>query len=333
MLAAIKLTASIVKKFIPPRAQNSRKGDNGKILILGGSYVYHGAPILASIAALRCGTDLVYTAVPKINSQATRAASPNLIVIPLADQKLTRGAVRKLLGQAPAGLDSAAIGMGLAIQERNSLLLLVKTLLDSDVRLLLDASALVPEILPEISGKNCILSPHAGEYKRLFGYTLPDDEASRVREVEKMAAKHKVVIILKGPTDIISDGKKTYKNPTKTPSMTVGGTGDVLSGLAAGMLAKNRNILQAASSAVFVNGLAGCCCANNNRELRSCIASKLQELDREVFGTATASNKIWRCCARNLFLGQPYIQDPFRIEVRQWMLESVHHGTHSCLQV
>ena len=141
-MAAVKLTASIVEKFIPPRAQNSRKGDNGKILILGGSYVYHGAPILASLAALRCGTDLVYTAVPKINSQATRAASPNLIVIPLADQKLTRGAAKKLLGQTPVGLDSAAIGMGLAVQERNSLLLLIKTLLDSDVRLLLDASAL-----------------------------------------------------------------------------------------------------------------------------------------------------------------------------------------------
>ena len=177
-MAAVKLTASIVEKFIPPRAQNSRKGDNGKILILGGSYVYHGAPILASLAALRCGTDLVYTAVPKINSQATRAASPNLIVIPLADQKLTRGAAKKLLGQTPVGLDSAAIGMGLAVQERNSLLLLIKTLLDSDVRLLLDASALVPEVLPEISGKNCILSPHAGEYKRLFGHAVPDDDAS-----------------------------------------------------------------------------------------------------------------------------------------------------------
>ncbi len=257
MLAATKLTSHIVKKFIPPRAYNSHKGDNGKILILGGSYVYHGAPILTSIAALRCGTDLVYTAVPKINSQATRAASPNLIVIPLADQKLTRGAVRKLLGQIPKGLDSAAIGMGLAVQERNSLALMVKTLVNSDVRLLLDASALIPEILPEISDKNCILSPHAGEYRRLFGRNIPDDEESKEREVAKTAAEHKVVIILKGHTDIISDGEKTYKNPTKTPSMTVGGTGDVLSGLAAGMLAKNRNALQAASAAVFVNGLAG----------------------------------------------------------------------------
>ena len=84
-----QLSASIVKKFIPSRKSSSRKGDNGTVLVVGGSYIYHGAPILSSIAALRSGTDLVYTAVPKINVSATRAISPNLIVLPLVDQKLT----------------------------------------------------------------------------------------------------------------------------------------------------------------------------------------------------------------------------------------------------
>ena len=79
------LSLSVVKKFIPPRKSTSRKGDNGVVLVVGGSYIYHGAPILSSIAALRCGTDLVYTAVPKINVTPTRAISPNLIVIPLVD--------------------------------------------------------------------------------------------------------------------------------------------------------------------------------------------------------------------------------------------------------
>ena len=95
------LSTSIVKKFIPARKSKSRKGDNGIVLVVGGSYIYHGAPILSSIAALRCGTDLVYTCVPKINVAPTRAISPNLIVIPLVDQKLTRGAVNKLVGAIP----------------------------------------------------------------------------------------------------------------------------------------------------------------------------------------------------------------------------------------
>ena len=71
------LTEGIVRKFIPTRMINSRKGDNGKVLVVGGSYMYHGAPILSSLAALSTGSDLVYTAVPKNNVQATRAASPD----------------------------------------------------------------------------------------------------------------------------------------------------------------------------------------------------------------------------------------------------------------
>ena len=167
------LTTNIVKKYIPPRKLNSRKGDNGKVLVVGGSYMYHGAPILASLAALRTGADLVYTAVPKINAQASRALSSDLIVIPLADSKLTRGSVNKLLGQVPAGIDSATIGMGLAVENIEALKLLIKSLIDQDIRLSLDASALRKEILPIIRGKNVVVTPHSGEFERLFGEKIP----------------------------------------------------------------------------------------------------------------------------------------------------------------
>ncbi len=256
-MASTQLSASIVKKFIPARKSSSRKGDNGTVLVVGGSYIYHGAPILSSISALRCGTDLVYTSVPKINVSATRAISPNLIVLPLVDQKLTKGAVRKLLGAIPRNLDSATIGMGLAIQEKNSLLLLIKSLLDRDVRLSLDASALIPEILPLLADKNVVVTPHAGEFKRLFGIAPPTSKKERVTLVEKHAKENGITILLKGATDVISNGKKTFLYTKKIPAMTVGGTGDVLSGLTAGMLAKNRNPLESAAAATFINGLAG----------------------------------------------------------------------------
>jgi ADP-dependent NAD(P)H-hydrate dehydratase len=246
-----------VKNFIPPRKFASRKGDNGKVLVLGGSYFYHGAPILSSLAALRCGTDLVYTCVPKINVQATRAISPNLIVLPLVDAKLTRGAVHKLLGVIPKELDSATIGMGLAIQDVEALKLLVTSLLNKDVRLSLDASALVSDILPLIKNKKVTVTPHAGEFKRLFGELPSDSKKERILTVEKYAKENSLTILLKGPTDIVSDGQKTYLNVKNTPAMTVGGTGDVLSGLVAGMLSKNRNPIEAAAAAVFINGKAG----------------------------------------------------------------------------
>jgi len=251
------LSASIVKKFIPARKSKSRKGDNGIVLVVGGSYIYHGAPILSSIAALRCGTDLVYTSVPKINVTPTRASSPNLIVIPLVDQKLTRGAVNKLVGALPRNLDSATIGMGLAIQDKNSLLLLVKSLLDRDVRLSLDASALIPEVLSLLANKNVVVTPHAGEFKRLFGESPSNSKNERIKLVEKNAKKHGITVLLKGAVDIISNGTTTYLYEKKIPAMTVGGTGDVLSGLVAGMLSKNRNALESAAAATFINGLAG----------------------------------------------------------------------------
>ena len=131
-----KLTKEIIEKFIPSRKNNSRKGDNGKVLIVGGSYIYHGAPVLSSLAALRSGSDLVYTCVPKINAFSTRSISPDLIVIPMADSKLTRGTVNKMLGQVPVDIDSVAIGMGLAIQDIEAIKLLVKSLLDRNVRIL-----------------------------------------------------------------------------------------------------------------------------------------------------------------------------------------------------
>ena len=251
------LQTTIVKKFIPARKANSRKGENGTVLVVGGSYIYHGAPILSSLAALRAGTDLVYTSVPKINAQSTRAISPNLIVIPLVDQKLTRGAVRKLLGAIPKNLDSATIGMGLAIAEKTSLNILVESLIKNDVRVSLDASALVSDILPVISNKNAVVTPHAGEFKRLFGISPPENQKQRISMVEKFARKHSITILLKGQTDVVSDGKTTYLNPKKIPAMTVGGTGDVLSGLVAGILSKNRNALESAAAATYINGLAG----------------------------------------------------------------------------
>ena len=256
-MSSKSITLNMVKKYIPPRNLNSRKGDNGKVLVVGGSYLYHGAPILSSLAALRTGADLVYTAVPKMNLHETRAASPDLIVIPLADSKLTRGSVNKLLGQVPAGIDSAAIGMGLAVQDIEALKLLIKSLIERDVLLSLDASALRKEILPIISAKNVLVTPHPGEFERLFGEKIPDDKKTRISTVQKHAKKNSLTIMLKGSDDIISDGSKTLINSKKTPAMTVGGTGDVLSGITASMLSRNRNVMEAAASAVFLNGQAG----------------------------------------------------------------------------
>lgn len=285
---AQKLTPILVKKFIPGRKQDSRKGQNGKVLVVGGSYMYHGAPVLASLAALRSGTDLVYTAVPKINTSATRAISPNLIVIPMVDAKLTRGSANKLLGQVQSGLDSATIGMGLAIADEEGLKNLVRSLLSQDVRLSLDASALTSYILPLLPEKNVVLTPHAGEFQRMFGVLPSNNIKERITLVEKCAKEHSVTILLKGATDVISNGKQTYVNPKNLAAMTVGGTGDVLSGLVAGILSKNRNPIEAAAAASFVNGMAGKAAQKKNgfhivaTDLLDMIPSAMKPFDKVI---------------------------------------------------
>jgi NAD(P)H-hydrate epimerase len=175
----------------------------------------------------------------------------------MVDSKLTRGSVNKLLGQLPKDLDSATIGMGLAIADEEALKNLVKSLISQDVRISLDATALAGYILPFVSGKNTVVTPHAGEFKRLFGVAPPNSIKDRTKTVEKLAKEHSVTILLKGSTDVISDGKQTFVNPKNLAAMTVGGTGDVLSGLVAGLLARNRNPLESALAAAYVNGLAG----------------------------------------------------------------------------
>jgi len=283
---ALRIQAALVRRFIPQRKKDSRKGENGKVLVVGGSYMYHGAPTLSSLAALRCGVDLVYTAVPKVIANPVRAISPNLIVIPMVDSKLTRGSARKLLGQVPADLDSATIGMGLSIADEEALKNLVQSLLSQNARLSLDASALVGYILPFVSGKNVVLTPHAGEFKRMFGIAPPSALRDRTKLVEKFAKEHSVTILLKGSTDVISDGTKTYVNPKNLPAMTVGGTGDVLSGLVAAILAKNHRPLESAVAASFVNGTAGRLSQKKNglhivaTDLIEFIPSAMRPLDR-----------------------------------------------------
>ena len=256
-MTTTSITKELIEKFLTSRENHSRKGDNGKVLIVGGSYIYHGAPVLSSLAALRSGSDLVYTCVPKINASSTRSISPDLIVIPMADPKLTRGTVNKLLGQVPVDIDSTAIGMGLAIQDVEAIKLLVKSLLDRNVRVSLDASSLIKEILPIIEGQNVVVTPHSGEFKRLFGESVGNDTSSRLTTCEKFAKQHSLTILLKGQEDIITNGEISYTNSTNSPCMTVGGTGDVLSGLVAGFLSRNKNMIEAASIATFVNGTTG----------------------------------------------------------------------------
>lgn len=253
----IIIDENIVKNIIKPRLITSRKGDNGIALIVGGSRLYHGAPLLSSFAAFRSGIDLVYTAIPKINLVSSRAFSPDLIFLPLPDDKLTMGSARKLFSLLPKKVNSAAIGMGLNFSKNDSLIFLINTLLKMNSRLIVDASALVPEILNVITNSHTVVTPHLGEFKRLFGDVISSDNLlDQVSIVSKKAKEYGIVIVLKGYWNIISDGESIYVLERSTPAMTVGGIGDILSGLIAGYLTK-YNSIESSILGLFFNGIAG----------------------------------------------------------------------------
>jgi ADP-dependent NAD(P)H-hydrate dehydratase len=247
-----------VKSKIPPRRRDSHKGMNGVVCIVGGSRTYHGAPFLCAMGAARTGVDLVYVAVPSMVATPVRSLSPDLIVIPLPDSKLTRGNASRLAGWLP-DLGCIGIGPGLGPQNPNELKNALATLSGKCQTLVVDADALRPPILesPEAQLAKMVVTPHAREFERLFGEKVPDALDERVEVVKKAAGAHGVVILVKGPTDVISDGKRVGLNTTHSPAMTVGGTGDVLTGVTSGLAAKGLGRFEAACCAAYINGLAG----------------------------------------------------------------------------
>jgi ADP-dependent NAD(P)H-hydrate dehydratase len=240
---------------MPPRSSSSRKGDNGTVLVAGGSRFYHGAPVLATMAALRSGADLVYTAVPRSIITEVRSFSPAIIALPLPDDKLTIGSANRLVAMLPKNADSACVGMGMSL-DPEGLATLVRKLRQAGTKIVLDASALIPQIVEEISDTGIIVTPHIGEYKRLFGREPGSTKEEMISNVHSAAREHGITIVLKGSVNIISDGEQIAAIKRSTPAMTVGGTGDVLSGLAAGLLTKMKPF-DAVVVAIYVNGNAG----------------------------------------------------------------------------
>jgi len=246
----------MVSAAIPKRVHDSRKGQNGIVAVVGGSWLYHGAPTLACMAALRSGVDLVYLAVPKGIVPSIRAISPNFIVLPLADAKLTLGSVNRLLTWLPS-VPAAVVGPGMGKQKTTGLKRLVGELASRGTKTVLDADALTPEVTGIVGGKPSVVTPHAGEFKRLYGIDPGTSLEERISAVKANAAHAGVTVLLKGPIDVISDGVQVATNRTGCSAMTVGGTGDVLAGLVAGIMSKGVPPFEAAAIGAYINGLAG----------------------------------------------------------------------------
>ncbi len=241
------------------RSPQSHKGDFGRLLVVAGSGTYTGAPALVGLAALRVGADLVHVASPELTAYVVAGFSPNLIALKLDGDHLSPAhlaMVKPFLEKATG----VVVGPGLGTHRET--MEAVKKLLRNAVELrkpvLVDADAL--EVIKELSAtgkENIVLTPHDGEFQRLTGKKPPVDLKKRVETVMKAAEKLRVTILLKGYVDVISNGRRFKVNFTGNPGMTVGGTGDVLSGLVGALLAQNFNGFDASVAGAYLNGLSG----------------------------------------------------------------------------
>ncbi len=262
------VTESLISRVIQPRKIDSHKRDNGVVAIVGGSRIFHGAPYFASIAALRTGADLAYLAVPKMISSSIRSLAPELIVFPLADGKLTKGAASAFLKWVPE-IDSIVLGPGIGRQNLEGIRKIVADIcLERKVRATLDAEAQDASVYSLVKGKECITTPHPGEFKRVFKISAGDSLVEKISNVREKASEFQITIVLKGYETVISDGSAVYVNKVANAAMTCGGIGDILSGVLGALLAscKGKDVkpVEIAAAASYVVETAGLKAAERN---------------------------------------------------------------------
>lgn len=244
---------------VKPRPPEAHKGDFGRLLVIGGSEVYSGAPAYVALAALRTGVDLAYIAAPEKTAYAISAYSPNLITMKLAGTHLNSAnvsAIEPFLKMSTA----VAIGPGLGLHEetKEAIKALIVDVEKAGKPLLLDADGL--KTFGEFKRRlkvPVVFTPHASEYNALIGHFPPDELEMKVKDVRQSAQTVDGVILLKGNVDVVSDGKRVKLNFAGNPGMTVGGTGDVLSGIVAAFLSQGTDAFEAAVAGAFVNGACG----------------------------------------------------------------------------
>jgi hydroxyethylthiazole kinase-like uncharacterized protein yjeF len=240
-------TGHDIRHLFAKRARDSNKGMYGHVLVAGGSVGKNGAPQMTGLAAYRSGAGLVTVASP-----AGSMNRPELMTEPLKD-------AAQILDLLSKKITVLALGPGMGTGDDT--VRLVKTLYDqADVPAVVDADALnaLAGALPR-TNKVRILTPHPGEMGRLTGLSVKDVQADRVAIAQDLADENGAAVVLKGDRTVIAfpDGE-TWVNPTGSPALAKGGTGDILTGIIAGVVAQHpKDWKRAVVAAVWLHGRAG----------------------------------------------------------------------------
>ncbi len=252
------MTDSIQPPPPPQRPADAHKGTFGTVVVLGGSPTMIGAPALAAHAALRSGVGLVKIAAPVDVLPFAIEIEPSATGILLAD------------GRDPAtvevffeGLDARVVfavgpGMGTGVEQEAW----VRTMVQSGHRLVLDADGLnnLANMPDPPRADQWVLTPHPGEFRKLAEAAAlaadPIDPEKREEAAALLARHHHAVVVLKGKNSVVHDGRRSYVNDTGNPAMATAGSGDVLTGLIASLMAQGMETFDAAVLGVYLHGKA-----------------------------------------------------------------------------
>ena len=237
---------------LPKRSENSNKGTFGKVLNISGSEYMTGAGFLSSVSALKVGAGYVELASCERALNVVATLAPEVVLAPLSK-------IPELISNATVLL----IGCGLSTSDTAKRI--VKTVLPAQIPTVVDADGLnilaeSPEILHSAKNdkiKNLIFTPHPKEASRLLNCELEDVLNDMENSAKKICEKYNCITVLKSHNTIVSDGNKIYRNTTGNSALAKAGSGDVLAGIIAGLLAQKMTPFDASSLGVYIHGLAG----------------------------------------------------------------------------
>jgi ADP-dependent NAD(P)H-hydrate dehydratase len=259
---------------LPPRPRDSHKGRFGTVLVVAGSRGMAGAAALCGAAALRSGAGLVRVATSAEVQPVVASFEPCYMTYPLPCDDA--GLID--FGRARPDLDglielASVIAVGPGLGQSQGTRQLVRFLLaETDKPLVVDADALnllvgQTDLLGAVK-RPVIITPHPGEFARLVGKSVAEVQADRIAMAAAMAATSEaLIVVLKGSGTVVTDGRRYHVNTTGNPGMASGGTGDVLTGVIAAMLAQKLPPFEAAQLGAFIHGLAGDIARDNHGEV------------------------------------------------------------------
>ena len=299
---SIRWTGASKKIIEQPRALDSNKGRFGHVLVIGGSPGKGGAAAMASLSAMRAGAGLTTAAVPRSIASIVAGFAPQLMTLLLDDSSSGGISLNNLdptkMEKMLRGITTLAIGPGLG-REPETAEFVRELVLHSDLPTVLDADGLNAfegrTNLLDGSKRTLVLTPHPGEMARLLGCTIADVERDRTTTARTFATEHHVTLVLKGWRTLVAhpDGSIAV-NTSGNPAMAKGGSGDILTGIVAALIAQfPQRIQQAVECAVWLHGAAADLFVREQDEHTMLATELLQHLSQAILAPVDRDNFTW----------------------------------------